>query len=38
MKNKIVFGAIGVLLSLFLANIASAQVSEYPQLNDGVTL
>jgi len=34
MKNKTLFETIIVLLGLFLANIASAQVSEYPQITD----
>ena len=33
-KNKIVFGTIVVLLSLFLVNIVNAQVSAYPQITE----
>jgi len=34
MENKIVFGAISLLLSLFLVNVAEAQVSEYSQITE----
>ena len=34
MKNKIAFGTIVVLLSLFLVNLVNAQVSEYPQITN----
>jgi len=36
MKNKIVFGTAVILLTLFLVNLANAQVSEYPQITEQI--
>jgi len=34
MKDKIIFGTAIILLSLFLVNLANAQISEYPQITE----